>query len=98
MSKRKIFDDMNSTLIMEQILSWDRQNVDSNLSLFSVYRSLFLNNSFVKKTEENFALRKDVQEEDIQDDIITLSIVNTIKTMYMISANLLIGLSHKFSV
>lgn len=54
-----------------------------------------LNNSFVRATEENFTLRKDIQEEDYQADLIDFTFLSTIKTINMVSANLLMGNGQK---
>ena len=54
-----------------------------------------LNNSFVRATEENYTLRKDIQEEEFQADLADFTFLSTIKTINMVSANLLMGIGQK---
>ena len=49
----------------------------------------------MRATEENFTLRKDIQEEDYQADLIDFTFLSTIKTINMVSANLLMGNGQK---
>lgn len=49
----------------------------------------------MRATEENFTLRKDIQEEDFQADLTDFTFLSTIKTINMVSANLLMGIGQK---
>lgn len=48
-----------------------------------------LNNSFVRETVENASLNEDVRSDE--NDFYTISIINTIKTINIVSANILMG-------